>query len=145
AQIVDRIDDDHAWLELLYQLVDRHQGHFETVEAGPRRVELQPTLLDPRLEGQTNGAHVAGGLPRGFLEGQVQAALTAPTRGVGEVGSHAALAATRGAADEDSAATVVASAAEHSVQAANTGGDALVTDRVLHVQGRDGQETEAAL
>src|SRR5262249_55899404 len=134
-----------AWLELLYQLVDRHQVHFETVEAGSRRVELQPALLDPRLEVQANRAHVAGDLPGGFLEGQVQAALAALARGVGEVGGHAALAAARGAADEDSAATVVASAAEHGVQAADAGGNALVTDRVLHVQGRDGQETEAAL
>ena len=90
--------------------------HLEAMHRRPRRVEAQQPALQPRLQVDADGAHVAHDLLLRFLEGEVQAALAARAGAVGEVSGEDGLAGARRAGDQDAAAAVVALPAEHRVE-----------------------------
>jgi hypothetical protein len=78
-------------------------------------VDLERTALDRWFEIDADGTHVAQDLLRRLFECEVQAALTALTRGLDKLRGNARLAAAGGPRHENAAAAVVA-AAEHIVE-----------------------------
>ncbi|OOO01300.1 MAG: hypothetical protein USCGTAYLOR_02494 [Chromatiales bacterium USCg_Taylor] len=76
----DRVHDHHAGMELVGQLVECGQVHFQAVGGGAGGVEAQDALFQPGRQVQAEGAHVADQLALRLLEGEVQAALAAAAK-----------------------------------------------------------------
>ena len=139
----DRVHDHHAGLELVDQLVECGEVHFQAVGTGTGRVEAQQALLRPGLQIQADGAHVTDHLALGLLEGEVQAALAASAGRVGEVGSQARLASARRTRNKHAAAAVNSLAAEHGVEPGHAGGNPLRGRFVVKTKRGDRQDGNA--
>src|SRR5512135_624562 len=94
-------------------------------------MESEQALLDPSIEIDADGAHVAHHLSFRLLEREVQAALAPSAGRVGEVSRQAGLTGPRGPRYQNAAAPVVAGTPEHRVEPRDAGGDALSTGWVL--------------
>ena len=118
---------------------------FEPVKTGAGGMELQQILLDPRVEVQPHRAHITNELSRGFLEGEVQAALLAAASRIREVGSQTGFPGSRRAREQNCAAAVEAFAAEHCIEAGNTGRNSFLAHRVIQSQRGKWQNAETVL
>ena len=55
-------------LEVVDQLVDKSQMHFQAVQGGPRRVDAQQSCVHPLPQILTDGTKIADKLTLGFLK-----------------------------------------------------------------------------
>src|SRR6185295_19489094 len=89
---------------------------LQPIQRGARRVNLEQSLLYPRLEVDVDGAHVAHDLRARFLVGKEQRVLATTARCVEELRADAAFARARRTGHEHAAAAEDALAAEHLVK-----------------------------
>ena len=94
-------------------------------------MKLQQSVLDPRLQVNPDGAHIAQGLTGRFFKGEVNDALAATASGIGKVRRDAALAGASRTRDQHAAAAVIALAAQHGVESWDAGGNTLSGGHVL--------------
>ena len=116
------------------------------LEAVARRavgVKLQQARCDPRLQIDADGAHVANELLRRLFEQKAQAAFAAPARRVEEMRREAGLPSAGRAGDEHRAPAEVTLAAEHRVDAGQSGGDTVERRAVLERHRGHGQHADA--
>src|ERR1700679_208992 len=91
-QAADWIKNDHSWLEILNDLVNNRQVHFQSIERGPAGMKLQKVFLRPLFQVQADRSHIANQLARRFLERKIEATLAAPPSGVNKVRRETSLA-----------------------------------------------------
>ncbi len=119
--------------------------HLQPGPRGARGAEAEQPGSRRRPQVEADGGHVAHDLPLRLLEGEVEAALAAATRGLGHARGEAGLAGPRRARDQGAAAAVEPLAAEHGVEARHAGGDPLAGDPVVQAEGGDREHRDAAL
>jgi len=94
----------------------------------------EETLLHPLGEIDADGVHVPDDLVGRFLEGKIQASLTAPTGGVGVRRRQTCFACARCTGYKDGAATEEPFPTKHSIQPGDARVDALSGNRVIEPQ-----------
>src|SRR5689334_17074679 len=102
----------------------RRQVELESVDGGPRRMNLEQPFLDPAIEAETYRAHVAHVLRRRFLELETDRAFAAAARGVEKVGGERRLGGAGAARQQHAARAEIPGAAEHLVEPLDPGRDA---------------------
>ena len=106
---------------------------------------MQQALFDPAPKVDADRAHVAHDLARRFLEGEIDALLTAPAGRIGKMRGNAGLAGPGGAGHQQAATAEIALAAEHAVEFGNAGGDDVPRRRVIQIDRGDRQDGDALL
>ena len=144
-QVADGIDDDHARVEFLDLFVHDREMRLEPVKRGPRGRKSQQVLFGPRLQVQTDGAHVAGDLLRRFLKGKIKAAFAPARSCIHKKGGQARLPGACCSGNQNAAAAIIALAAKHGVQTWNTARNPRARNIVGQTQRRNGQDAEAVL
>ena len=81
--------------ERIDHLVKSGQMHLKAVKRGPGRMKLEKPFFHPLLEIDADGVHVPNDLAGRFLEGKIEAALTALAGAVGKGRRQTCFACTR--------------------------------------------------
>ena len=95
---------------------------------------MQQALVDPTLQIDSDGPHVADDLVCGLFKGEEHTFLPASAGGVDEMSRQAGFPRAGRSGHQNAAAPIIALAAEHGVQGSNTGGNPLIGRHMLQVR-----------